>query len=544
MSERMPDGLTPSRAPHPAAADAGAALATERGSRPARTIGMVAGPALFLAFLLLPDLELSAAQRGVAAVTALVATFWVTLAIPIGATALLPAALFPLLGVLSADEVARYYMHNLVILFIGAFIVALGLERWGVHKRMALSIVAKVGTRPRRLVLSFMLAAAFLSLWLNNTATTLMMLPIVVAVIDNVRPPEADRGLRDPFALCLLLGTAYAASVGGMGTPVGTAPNQQFLGQLAILFPEAPKISFGLWLVAWGPLVLSFIAVAWLVLTYVLFPMGRVRTAGIEVVRVERAKLGRMGRGEVLMSLVFVATALAWVTRADLDLGFVRLPGWSRLFYGERMLDAQWYRANEGYISDSTVALLAAAACFLIPVDAKRGEYLMDWRTARELPWDVLLLLGSGIAIAGGFRASELDAVVGEQLAPLFAGRSSWVTVGGTVLFVTFLTELTSNTATTAVLLPILGRAAVACGIDPLMLMGPATIAASAAFMLPSATPPNAVVFASRRVTIAQMARTGLVLNLVTIVLVTVVWELWVRRVWGVGEGLPSWAGG
>lgn len=523
------------------------ALAGERGSPTAQRVGLVLGTLLFLFMLFAPGLELSPEQRGAAAVTALVATFWVTLALPIGATSLLPAALFPVLGVLNAGEVAQYYMHNLVILFVGAFIVALGLERWGVHRRMALCVVARVGTRPRSLVLGFMAAAAFLSMWLNNTATTLMMLPIVMAVLDSVRPKgsaatsPSSSGKPDPFATCLLLGTAYAASVGGMGTPVGTAPNQEFLGQLATNFPGAPQISFGEWVLAWSPLVIGFVVLAWFLMTFVLFRLGGVETAGAEVVRAQRAKLGRFSRGELLMSLVFVSTALLWVTRADLDLGSFRMPGWNRLFYGEAALDPAWYNAHKNDISDSTVALLMAALCFLIPVSPRRAEFLMDWRTARELPWDILLLLGSGIAIARGFRVTGLDAVIGESLAPLFEGRSSWVLVGGTVLFVTFLTELTSNTATTAVLLPILASAAIASGLDPLAIMAPATIAASSAFMLPSATPPNAVVFASRRVTIATMARTGFFLNLLTAVLVTVVFQLWVRRIWSVVDGLPAW---
>ena len=515
----------------------------ERGSRTAQRIGLILGPLLALLCLSLDDL--TSAQRVAAAVTALTATFWVTVAIPVGAASLLPAALFPLGGVLSAQEAATPYMSNLVILFVGAFIVALGLERWGVHRRIALLVIAVVGTAERRLVLGFMVAAAFLSMWINNTATTLMMLPIGLAVIERSQRAGASAGASRGFASCLLLGIAYASSVGGMGTPVGTAPNQEFLGQFRQAFPDGPQISFGEWFLGWTPFVLLFVVVAWLLMTRVLFSVGgsdHSGAAGAEVVRAERKAQGPMGRGARSMAIVFGATALLWVTRADLSLGDWTLPGWNRWFYGDVANDPAWYAAHKNDVSDSTVALAMAVVCFLIPVDFGRGQFLMDWKTARKLPWDVLLLLGGGICIAKGFRTSGLDGVVGGALSPWFADRSDWLVVGGVALFVTFLTELTSNTATTAVLLPVLAQAAVQSGLNPLMLMLPATLAASSAFMLPAATPPNAVVFASRLVPIGRMARVGLWLNLVTVVLLTIVFQLWVRRLWGIEADLPSWA--
>jgi len=499
-----------------------------------RRVGLVLGPALFALFLAWTGGPLDPVQRRVAATTALTATWWITAAIPIGATSLLPAALFPLLGVMGAREVAPRYLQDLVLLFLGAFVISLGLERWNVHRRVALWIIAKVGTKPRSLVLGFMIASAFLSFWINNTSTTLLMLPIGVAVVTSVSGRSVDA--RDPFAISLLLGMAYSASVGGMATPVGTAPNQVFLGQFRERFPEAPQISFGAWMLSFGPMVAVYVPLAWLLLTRVALRVPASGGRGGEVIRRERAALGPMSRGERTMAAVFVTTALLWVTRDDLELGSWHLSGWVHLVLPNAV------EVPGTYVTDATIAACMAILCFLIPVDRRRGQYLMDWRTANKLPWEVLLLIGGGFAIAGGFQSSGLDTLVGESLGPLLAGRSSWVMVTVVVVLVAALTEVTSNTATTAVLLPVLGQAAAAAGVSPLLLMVPATLAASAAFMLPVATPPNAVVFASGRVPAPTMARVGLWINALLAALIVLFFQFWVRGVLGVEEGLPAWA--
>lgn len=515
---------------------------TERGGPLARRIGQLGGAALFLFFLYGPDLGLDPLQRKVAATTALTACLWVTVAIPVGAASLFPAALFPLLGVMSAREAAPLYMNQLVLLFIGAFIVAIGLERWGVHKRMALAIVARVGTSRTRLILGFMMASAFLSLWIANTATTLLMLPIALAVCDRI---EAEGERDDRFVIALLLGIAYSASVGGMGTPVGTAPNQEFLGQLESRFPEGPRISFGDWFMAWAPLVLIFVPTAWLLLTRVILPQrdsGAKGSLGVDIIRSERAALGPMNTAQVRMLSLFVATALLWITRADLVFGEVRIPGWARLFMGEEAADPAWYAKHKNDISDATVATVMALMTFLIPSGVRRSENLMDWRSASKLPWEVLLLLGGGFCIAKGFQVSGLDQEIGAALSPLLEGTSDWIIILVVALFISFLTELTSNTATTAVLLPVLAATAASAKLNPMMVMMPATIAASAAFMMPAATPPNAVVFSSRRISVPQMFRTGFLLNLWTVLLIVLVFQLWVRPLWGIESELPEWA--
>ena len=515
-------------------------LADAEGASPTiRRFGLYTGPALFLFFLFFPESwggDLDPLGRRVLAVTALTATWWITAAIPIGAASLLPAALFPLLGVMSGREVAPRYMQDLLFLFLGAFVIALGLERWNVHRRMALWIISIVGTRPRSLVLGFMCASAFLSLWINNTSTTLLMLPIALAVIQSVSGKTPDA--RDPFAMSLLLGVAYSASMGGVATPVGTAPNQVFLGQFRERYPDAPDISFGAWLVAWGPLVLCFLPVGWFVLTRVALRVPNASGRGAAVIREERAALGPMSAPEKWMSGIFAATALLWVTRADLDLGFVKLPGWVRFVVPAGVDEPS------KFVTDATVATCMALVCFVVPVDRARGVYLMDWKTAAKMPWEVLLLIGGGFAIAGAFKESGLDQDLGALIGPLLAGRSSWVMVLSVVLFMAALTEITSNTATTTVLLPVMGQAAVAAEVSPLLFMAPATIAASAAFMLPVATPPNAVVFSSRLVPPPTMARVGLWLNVTVALLLTLVFQLWVRRVFGIEAELPEWAAG
>lgn len=529
----------------------------ERSGAAGRRAGLTIGAALFLGLLFVPGIPLDPLQRRVAAVTALTASLWLSVAVPVGAASLVPAALFPLLGVLDAREVAPIYLRDLVLLFLGAFIVALGLERWEVHRRLALAVIQAVGSSRRRLVLGFMSAAAFLSMWINNTATTLMMLPIVTAVLGRVEEDDEAAGRPSDggrFGWCLLLGVAYSASVGGMATPVGTAPNQEFLGQFGTLFPDGPKLTFGEWFLAFGPLTLLFVPLAWLLLTRVVYPVRDASGAGREAIAEERRRMGPMTTPQRRMAALFAATAVLWVFRADLRIGALEIPGWSRWFMGPEAADPEWYARHKNDISDATVATLVAILAFVIPSGARPGataaagaeegdrRFLMDWRTASRLPWDVLLLLGGGFCLAHAFKVSGLDAVLGGLLAPALQGQSSWVVVAAVCVLVAALTEVTSNTATTAVLLPVMAAAASAAGLDPMLVMLPATLAASAAFMMPVATPPNAVVFATHRVPMGRMARAGLWMNLLMAAIITVVFQLWSRGLVGVSDSVPDWA--
>lgn len=521
--------------------DAAHAALRQHGADPrVARFGRWAGALAFAVILLWPGLGLEPLQRRTAAVTALTAILWLTQAIPLGAASLVPVALLPLLGVLPARDAAAVYFNDIVMLFFAASIVASGLEHWGVHRRMALAVVDAVGTRPRALVLGFTAATAFISLWINNTAATLLMYPIGLAVITTLSAERAGA-----FPIALLLGIAYGSSIGGVATPVGTAPNNILLGTLGELYPQAPTISFGSWVAAWLPFAALYVLALWLLLTRLCLRVNDDELAGGDVVKRERNALGRMSPGERRMSFVFVLTAVLWVTREGLELGALSIPGWGRAL-------AQWQadgvvgasvQSLGKHVSDATVALAVAVACFLVPSGEGRGVRLLDWESVqRRMPWDVLLLFGGGFCLARGFEASGLDRTLGHSLAPLLTGLPSFAVVLVVAAFMTLFSELASNTVLTNLMLPVLAQMAVQSGMDPRFLMMPATIAASLGFMLPVATPPNAIAFSSGRIPMGTMLRVGWWVDLVGILLVAIVFELWGRWVLGIGMELPDWA--
>ncbi len=479
-----------------------------------------------------------------AAVTAWVACWWISLAAPLGATSLLPLVLLPLLGALPLKDVALNYANPNIFLFMGGFMIALGIERWGLHRRIALHIVRAVGVGESRIVLGFMIASGLLSMWISNTATTLMMFPIGLAIIRSL--PEIATGdesnNRSRFPAALMLGIAYGASIGGVATPIGTPPNISFAGQFESLFPSAPVIGFGQWMLIFLPLSAVMMCVAWLVLTRITCRVGRrAETGGREVIREQLRKLGVMSGPERWMLALFVLTAILWITRRSITLGSFVVPGWS---------DGLAYLAptvfNPAYLHDATVALAVAISLFVIRggrTENGRRVPLLDWSTARKLPWDILLLFGGGFAIAGAFRDTGLSRYVGQSLA-ILEGASPMLMVAGTSFLMTFLTELTSNTATTEVMLPIIaGASTEALRLNPLLLMLPATISASCAFMLPVATPPNAIVFGTGQVEMRDMVRSGIILNLIGVVAITLTIYLLGRPLLGIAYSLPDWAG-
>jgi solute carrier family 13 (sodium-dependent dicarboxylate transporter), member 2/3/5 len=476
--------------------------------------------------------------RATLAATVWMAAWWITEVIPIGATSLLPLVLFPLLGVLPGKAVAASYADQNVFLFLGGFILALAIQRWGLHRRIALHVVLAVGTSLPRVVLGFMLASAFLSMWISNTATTLMMLPIALAVIASLG--EENRLARgEGFASALLLGIAYSASIGGIATPIGTPPNIALLRILHIQYPDAPNISFGAWVVAFLPLVAVFLPVAWLVLTRVTHKLrGRNFSKARQAMRDE---IREMGKGERRILYIFVATAVLWIFNADLNFGGLRIPGWAGLL--EKLLGPPFTAAS---VHDATVAIAMAILTFVVrgdPDERRQPQNLMDWETARTLPWEILLLFGGGFALAAAYEASGLSAYIARSFAGMVSGAPPLLLVVAACLLLTFLTEVTSNTATTQVLLPVLASAANAMRVHPLLLMLPATISASCAFMLPIATPPNAVVFGSGEFKMHHMVRAGLWLNLIGVVLVTAVFMLWSSWVLGLDlHTVPAWA--
>ena len=457
---------------------------------PAR-FGLWGGAVGCAALLALPAPDgLDPAGWRVAAVGLLMAVWWMTEALPIAATSLVPLVAFPVLGVGAVDEVAAPYASPIVLLFLGGFLLAKGMERWGLHRRLALAVLARVGGSPRRVLAGFIAAAGVLSMGVSNTATAVMMLPIAMSAAATLR----EDGAPGAFDATLLLGVAYACSVGGMGTLIGTPTNALLAGFVAESY--GVEISFAGWLAVGLPFALVGMATVYAVLVRFPNPVGGADGRGASFaawVREAQAERGPASPPERRVGLVFAAVAVLWSTR----------PLWAGAVPGA---------------SDAGIALLGALVLFAAPAGAGRGERLLDWSTAVTIPWGVLLLFGGGLSLAAAVDGSGLAAWIGGRLAVVGALPPVLV-VGTVVAVVVLLTELTSNTATAAAFLPVL--AAFPFAGDPLVLLVAATFAASCAFMLPVATPPNAIVFGSGRVEMAQMMRAGVVLNVVLVVLVT-----------------------
>jgi len=480
-------------------------------------IGLAGGTVLFAAVCMTGG---GSPVGNMGAVAVLMAAWWMTGAIPLAATALLPLVLFPLLGILPGREVAPLYLNSVIFLYVGGFLIALAMERWNLHRRIALGIVAAVGGGPQRLVLGFMVATAFLSMWISNTATAVMMFAIALSVIRETERRAGAEKCRS-FAVALLLGVAYAASIGGMATLVGTPPNLSLVRIHEISFPDADRIGFGEWMVLCVPISVALLGAAWWILARWLFRPDPELALPAEVIREERSRLGPMGREEATVLGVFVATALLWVFREGLDLGLVRIPGWAQVLPP---------RIREG-IDDGTVAIAMALLLFVLPA-RERGRRILGADVFGKIPWHMVLVFGGGFALAKGFQSSGLSAWIGGGFGHL-TGTPEIVLVAAVCLGLTFLTELTSNVATTEMVLPILASVAVSAGINPLLLMIPATLSASCAFMLPVATPPNAIVFASGHLRIADMVRAGWWLNWVGVIVITTLYLVVGRAVFG-----------
>ncbi len=478
-------------------------------------------------------------MKSVTALTILMAVWWIGEAIPLPATALLPLVVLPVLGVSKINEVAPNYASKVIFLFMGGFMIAAAMMKWNLHRRLALIIVNAIGTSPKRIILGFMVATAFLSMWISNTATTMMMMPIGLSIILHIAKVGEElkkkgelkdvdfRAGRFKFGTALMLGIAYAASIGGVATIIGTPPNAVFVGTLPKLFPNAPEVTFVDWLFVGVPVSAIMLLLTWIVLVYFLNkPEISEIPGGRELIRKELEKLGAWSRGEKVVLTVFVLTALAWINSKPKNIAGVIIPGISTYL---------------PFINDYVIAMVAAIALFLIPVDLKRGEFALDWDQAKDIPWGILLLFGGGIALSKAFTSSGLASWMAEQLLFL-KGAPTILVILAVVTLVIFLTEMTSNTAIATLMMPIMAGFALAMGEDPRAFMIPATIAASFAFMLPVATPPNAIVFGTGYVTVPQMVRNGLLLNVIGIVLVTVLSYLLLPMVFDIAWGVkPEW---
>lgn len=498
-----------------------------------KRIGFFLGPIVFVIMLLLPaPAGMKVEAWHVAAVTALMAIWWITEAIPIPATSLLPIAMFPLLGIMKSNAATAPYANHLIYLFMGGFFLAVTMERWNLHRRVAIHTIRAVGTSPGRMILGFMIATAFLSMWVSNTATTMMMVPIGLAVIQQATGFESkdiracdNTGPKSNFGKCLMLGIAYAASMGGVATIIGTPPNTVMVGMVEKMF--GVQISFGQWMLFGVPLTVIMLALSWVLLTRVLFPMGDLELAGgKKIIDEEVRKLGPMSNEEKKIVVVGCFVAAFWLSR-----GFIK---------GTAFVNAIF--PNFGFVGDATIGILGALILFAIPTNFKKGEFLLDWKTAVKIPWDVILLFGGGLAIANGFAKTGLASYIASQLGGL-EGTSILIFVAVVVMITIFLTEITSNTATATLLVPIMGSAAIAMGVHPFATIISACVAASFAFMLPVATPPNAVVFGSGCISIKQMAKAGLWLNILGTILITAFVVYLLPAMWGIDlHSVPEWA--
>lgn len=466
-----------------------------------------------LVYALLQGAEMSPDARWVAAIATLMAIWWMTEAIPLAVTSLLPIILIPALTALEVGETTASYASPIVFLFLGGFLIAIAMEKWNLHRRIALLTLRQVGVSPRRIILGLMIATGFLSMWVSNTATTLMMLPIgfsVLALVSggsmsgksgsvlaNAEPDVAQ------FGVCLVLAIAWSASMGGLGTLLGSPPNAIIAGyaseELGI------EIGFVDWMMLGVPLAVSFILIGWVVMTRFLYRFDLAEIPGGEaLIEREITALGPLSQGERVVALVFAGAAFLWIAPGLLS----EIPSVAAA--------APWL----GEFDDTVIAITAGLALFLLPGKGQR-EMVLEWKDAEDgLPWGVLLLFGGGLSLAGAVAGTGLDDWFGSQVSGL--GTLPLVLlIAAVVAIVLFLTEVTSNTATAATFIPVLGGVALGIGVDPMVLLIPAALAATCAFMLPVGTPPNAIVFSTGVVSIAQMARGGLVLNLIGIALIT-----------------------
>lgn len=467
-----------------------------------KVVGMVLGPGVFILMSLLASEQTAMPPEAwrVAAVGLWMAIWWATEAIPVPATALLPLVLFDPLGVATIRDAAAPYANPTIYLFMGGFIMALALERWGLHRRIALAVIDRVGTDGRYLIGGFMFVCAVLSMWMTNTSTTMMLLPIVFSVATVIRDnvPELSEESSKNFEIAILLGLAYSASIGGLATLIGTPPNALLMGFMAENY--GIEISFARWMLVGIPVSFVMLPIAWFVLTRFLFLVDIPAT---EAVRKHlhglRDELGSMSSAEKRVAVIFVLLVFSWMFRKPVSEA-LGLSG----------------------VSDAGIVLTAALLLFVLPSGDKGQSRLMVWEDIARLPWGVLILFGGGLSLAAAVSDSGLALWLGQQLAPLNVWGTA-VLVLASVALVIFLTELTSNLATTATLLPVMGAIAVQAGVPPIVLTVPITIAASCAFMLPVATPPNAIVFSTGAISIPQMARAGIVLNLIGIAIVTIV---------------------
>lgn len=479
--------------------------------------GWLLGPGILLLTLLLdPPTGLSVEGWRTAGVAGLMATFWICESIPIPVTALLPFVLFPALQLAGIRETAAPYANPIIYLFFGGFILAMGMQKWNLHKRVAIHLISRVGTSPTRVVAGFMITSAFLSMWCSNTATTMMLLPIALSVTALFENKVGESGNRKICA-ALMLAVAYGATTGGMGTLIGTPPTAMLAGYMDDLY--GIQIGFAQWMLIGIPIVIVTLVIVYFVLTRIVYRLDTKPVPEVaELIREQKSGLGKMSREEKMVAMVFILTAGLWVFQP-------LLTAWLPM------------------LSDTVIAMAGAMLLFLVPVSLKRGEFLMDWKTAKGLPWDVLILFGGGLSLAANIQNHGLSQYLGEMCKAL-DGIPLWLILVIVSFSILMITELTSNTATAATFLPVAAAVGVSLGENPLLFMIPTVLAANCSYMLPVGTPPNAIVFGSGMIRLPEMARAGMLLNIAMVpVLVCMVWFL-APFIFDVEFGtLPEWVG-
>lgn len=493
-------------------------------------IGFFLGLLIFILILIFVNLDPANPNlTKMAAVAALMAIWWITEAIPLAATSLIPIIFFPLIGILDGEKTASSYINSVIFLFLGGFLLALAMENWGLHKRIALKIITLFGGSPNSIVLGFMAATAFISMWISNTATAIMMLPIALAIISKMEN-EFGKEKTHNFSVTIMIAIAYACSLGGICTLIGTPPNLAFVRILKIIFPAAPQIGFGTWMLLGVPISIIMLLFAAFLLTKVFYKYDKDLKIDRNFIRDEYVQLGKISFEELTIALIFSSTAMLWIFRVDMNLGFIVIPGWERLFSFSK------------YLNDGTVAICMALLLFMIPARKNNDprKTILDTTVFNKVPWGIILLFGGGFALAEGFTSTGLSKFIGLKLQTM-TDFSPIIIVAVVALVITFLTELTSNTATTQMVLPIMASVSVAAELNPLLLMITATISASMAFMLPVATPPNTIVFASERLRIIDMAKIGFIMNLFGVIVISLLVYLIGTLLFGLNE-FPVWA--
>ncbi|WP_440876138.1 SLC13 family permease [Thalassotalea sp. PLHSN55] len=471
-----------------------------------QSIGLFLGPLIFIIMMFTNQFQttMEPVAWRTAAIALWMAIWWATEAVPVPATAFLPVIAFPMLGITTAKAAASPYANPIIYLFLGAFILALAVERWQLHKRVALKILTHTGSDGKKLILGFMTVAALLSMWMTNTSTTMMLMPIalsvVTVIVDNVKTLTDEQ--KSSFQTAMLLGLAYSATIGGMATLVGTPPNALFAAYVSEHY--GIEVSFAGWMAIGVPLMLIMLPIAWYGLTHVLYKVNIAQSSAVtEHLETLKSDLGQITAPEKRVAAVFLTVVALWILRRPLA----------------SMFDIT-------FLTDAGIVMAGALALFVLPSGDKKQAQLMTWQHTQQLPWGVLILFGGGLSLASAFSSSGLATWLGESLSPLGSFGLIVLVLAATALVI-FLTELTSNLATTATFLPVMAAIALQADIDPLLLCIPITLAASFAFMLPVATAPNAIVYASGKLNIPQMARAGFALNIIGLIIVTIIAIWW-----------------